>query len=112
VYKRGRQVPGLNLSRSLGDLLGNSDADISAEPALREIQLEKTDEALVFCSDGIWELISEQEAYDIVCNSTSNGEAVQRLTQDAWDRWKDDGGMVDDITAIIVFLNQHLTISM
>merc|ERR1711997_240798 len=98
--KKGRQVPGLNSSRSLGDLLGNSSAGISSEPALREIQLDKDDEVLVLCSDGIWEFISEQEVCEIVCNSKNNGEAVQKLTEDAWNRWKDDGSVVDDITAI------------
>jgi len=112
VYKRGQQLPGLNLSRSLGDLLGNAEAGVSAEPALREVQLERGDEVLLICSDGVWEFISEQEACDIVEAAGSNEEAVQRLVKDAWGRWmQDDSGIADDITAIVVFVNQRATVS-
>merc|ERR1719379_1694664 len=66
VYARGHHYPGLNMSRALGDLMGHYDAGISAEPALKEVQLGQDDVWLLMCSDGVWEFIYNQEACDII----------------------------------------------
>jgi serine/threonine protein phosphatase PrpC len=108
VYARNARYPGLNMSRCLGDLMGHQDCGISCEPEVSEIQLGDDDATLFVCSDGIWEFIEPQEAFDIVANF-SPGQAMQaaeKLAKEAWDRWiREEGGqVVDDITVVLVNL--------
>ena len=39
---------------------------LSAEPSLYEKELSPTDRFLIFASDGLWDMMSDQEAVDIV----------------------------------------------
>lgn len=109
VYARGAHYPGLNMSRALGDLMGHYDAGISAEPTVKEVQLQGDDEILILASDGVWEFIECQEAGDKIASFTPDKAtaAAERLAKDAWDRWiQEEGGMVvDDITALVIWIS-------
>lgn len=101
--KSGKAYPGLNMSRSLGDLAGFHDAGISATPDVTERQIvdeeESEDEAtaskpagtnspdvrtyqidrgvdkfLLLCSDGVWEFLNSDAAINHV-NPFPYGEA-------------------------------------
>merc|ERR1711904_618179 len=102
---------GLNMSRALGDLLGHQDAGIIATPTVTEYQLQPEDAALLLCSDGVWEFVNVQEAADIVFSvgPEKPDMAVQKLAKESWDRWitEEGGAVVDDITALVVFLKQQ-----
>ena len=41
---------------------------ITAEPDVRERQLGPHDEYLVLATDGLWDVMTSQEACDIVCH--------------------------------------------
>merc|ERR1719443_81299 len=63
VYAKGKPYPGLNMSRALGDLIGEKDAGISAEPTVSDlVRLTEEDRLLIICSDGVWEFITAQQA--------------------------------------------------
>lgn len=108
IYAKNGRYPGLNMSRCLGDLLGHADAGVSCEPEISERTLDPLDNVLMLCSDGVWEFINPQEAADIIRDfpHAKAMVAADKLAKEAWDRWiKEEGGaVVDDITAVLVYL--------
>lgn len=110
VYAKNGRYPGLNMSRCLGDLLGHADAGCSCEPDVSERQIDPLDHVLLLCSDGVWEFITPQEAVAIVSGfgPAKAMIAADRLAKEAWDRWiqEEGGAVVDDITVIVIFLQQ------
>ena len=77
-----RQVPGLAMTRSLGDSVAASvtsfpnssnghifyveQVGVTAEPEIDLITVEESNEFIVLASDGVWEFLSNQEVVDIV----------------------------------------------
>lgn len=110
VVKKHGSGPGLNMSRSLGDAVAHNACGVSAEPEIAEYMLTSQDHALLVCSDGIWEVISPQEAADIVKDFSpwQASEAAQKLADEAVARWLrgTQGQMTDDITVVLAFLHQ------
>ncbi|KAJ8567658.1 hypothetical protein K7X08_019866 [Anisodus acutangulus] len=137
------RVKGLiQISRSIGDLyLKNAEYNkeplyakfrlrepfkrpiLSADPSISVHELEPHDQFLILASDGLWEHLSNQEAVDIVQNSSHNGSArrlVKAALQEAAkkremrysDLKKIDRGVRrhfhDDISVIVVFLDSNL----
>jgi len=70
--------------------------------------------ALVLCSDGVWEFISDDMAADMISKiKKPNGKidpvkAAERICQESWDKWMEDTGneISDDITCLIQVLGQ------
>lgn len=108
VYTRDHEYPGLNMSRALGDILGQSDAGLSCEPSVSQHTLHPDDYVLLICSDGVWEFVSLSEALTIIRGYPPSKamQAVEKLVKEAWDRWvtEEGGTVVDDITVLLVFL--------
>lgn len=128
--------PGLALSRSIGDVLAQScglthaaqvehvvmaaardDAPPETLPRLvgdrTEMRLEtRADDDCLFLimgSDGLWELMSSQQAADEVLRLFRQGksasEACERLISIATAAWKvEEGDYRDDITCIVLYL--------
>merc|ERR1712137_409747 len=113
VYVKNTRHPGLNMSRCLGDILGYEKCGLSCEPDVLELNLSDNDNMLLLCTDGVWEFITPQEGADIVKPYTSDKGvlAAEHLAKEAWCRWikEEDGNVVDDITALVVFLNPRRT---
>eukprot|EP00931_Biecheleriopsis_adriatica_P076381 TRINITY_DN50091_c0_g1_i1.p1 TRINITY_DN50091_c0_g1~~TRINITY_DN50091_c0_g1_i1.p1 ORF type:complete len:563 (-),score=96.93 TRINITY_DN50091_c0_g1_i1:128-1816(-) len=110
VYAKHGRYPGLNMSRSLGDLLGHSDAGVICEPEVLERQVDPLDHCLLLCSDGVWEFMTNDEAMRIIstCQPSEFCLAAEKLAKASWDHWirEESGDVVDDITAVLVHL-QH-----
>ena len=108
VYTKSAPYPGLPMSRCLGDVLGHRDCGLSASPDVQQRGLGAEDRLLLLCSDGVWEMMTPQEAVDIVAKFSREKAAVaaERLVKEAWDRWinEEGGALVDDITVMVVFL--------
>ena len=61
VWLAHADIPGLAMSRSLGDKVAHS-AGVSSEPEIFELKLVKGDHLfLVSATDGLWEFITSQE---------------------------------------------------
>jgi len=117
VYAKSGRYPGLNMSRAMGDLAGYYDAGISPIPDVKNLSICTTEPAdvergvdkfLLLCSDGVWEFLSSQECVDI-CSQFQQHQAqacAETLAKESWDRWNTHmlGQVVDDITAIVVYL--------
>ncbi|CAG9319239.1 unnamed protein product [Blepharisma stoltei] len=107
VWLHDQQIPGLAMSRSIGDLVAKS-VGVSAEPEIVIRKLEPQDKFIILASDGVWEFISSQEAVDIVKESWESGKTeacCDRLVKEAVIRWQKEDESIDDITVIVIFLN-------
>eukprot|EP00929_Paragymnodinium_shiwhaense_P003087 TRINITY_DN103499_c0_g1_i1.p1 TRINITY_DN103499_c0_g1~~TRINITY_DN103499_c0_g1_i1.p1 ORF type:complete len:996 (+),score=272.98 TRINITY_DN103499_c0_g1_i1:71-3058(+) len=110
VYVKDTRYPGLNMSRSFGDLLGH-DVGVSCEAEVTTIQLGREERMLLICSDGVWEFISPTEAAELCAQYPPHKamEAAEALAQEAWERWikqttLEGRPVVDDITVVLAHL--------
>lgn len=62
VWLKKENIPGLAMSRSIGDNLATS-VGVTWEPEVFEFNLEKNDKFMIIASDGVWEFL---ENIDIV----------------------------------------------
>eukprot|EP00359_Climacostomum_virens_P002884 CAMPEP_0204911982 /NCGR_PEP_ID=MMETSP1397-20131031/10206_1 /ASSEMBLY_ACC=CAM_ASM_000891 /TAXON_ID=49980 /ORGANISM="Climacostomum Climacostomum virens, Strain Stock W-24" /LENGTH=400 /DNA_ID=CAMNT_0052082733 /DNA_START=144 /DNA_END=1343 /DNA_ORIENTATION=- len=107
VWLAHKDIPGLAMSRSFGDLIG-SQVGISSIPEIRRYSLTSEDKFIIIGSDGLWEFMSNQEAVDIVGAdylSASAESSCDKLVREAVRRWNRQEDVVDDITVVIVYLN-------
>lgn len=65
VWLKNENIPGLAMSRSLGDKIA-SQAGVIPDPEITERILNHNDKFVIIASDGIWQYISNEEAADIV----------------------------------------------
>lgn len=62
-----RRVNGvLAISRALGDHMLKSHEVVTCRPYCREVELEETDNYLLLACDGVWDVMSDQDACDFV----------------------------------------------
>eukprot|EP00811_Abedinium_folium_P002778 NODE_12552_length_1217_cov_14.121101.p1 GENE.NODE_12552_length_1217_cov_14.121101~~NODE_12552_length_1217_cov_14.121101.p1 ORF type:complete len:344 (+),score=74.11 NODE_12552_length_1217_cov_14.121101:40-1032(+) len=106
VFMKDQRHPGLNMSRCLGDLMGHQYCGLSCIPEVTKHSIQQ-DDLLLICSDGVWEFITPQKAVEFVMRNYSvktAQQAAESLAREAWDCWmREDGRVVDDITALVVF---------
>jgi serine/threonine protein phosphatase PrpC len=58
-------MPGLAMSRSLGDQVAHS-VGVSSVPEIMEYYMTVDDKFVVIATDGVWEFLSSQEVAEIV----------------------------------------------
>lgn len=77
-----------------------------------ELDLSRDDKFIVLASDGVWEFITNEEIAAIVKPFFENKnaeKAAEAVVRESYLRWKkEEEGIVDDITCIIVFLDVKL----
>lgn len=105
VWLKASPMPGLNMSRSIGDLIGKQ-AGVISSPYKVVRPLNEHDCALVLASDGIWDWVASDEAASLALSSLDCWEAAMRLARLARARWlvKTSGG-ADDTSVIIARLS-------
>lgn len=59
VWLRGEQIPGLAMSRSIGDSVA-AQVGVISEPEVLSVELTREHKFLILASDGVWEFISSQ----------------------------------------------------
>lgn len=108
VWDRSQRY-GLACSRSMGDTVyvngPNDGGGVISEPEISSHRLSKRDQVLIFGSDGVWDHLSSQEAVAIAANAKTPQAASDRIAQIARERWRRNGPMQDDITAVVIGLN-------
>lgn len=107
VFADGKDYPGLNMSRALGDVKGQLEAGITAEPTVFELDLDDMDTHLALCSDGVWEFMTSADVADYLSERKALplSETANALSRESQERWlQEEGDVVDDITAILVCL--------
>jgi serine/threonine protein phosphatase PrpC len=95
------------MTRSLGDQVASS-VGVTHEPEILEYTVTPDDKFLVLASDGVFEHVANEDVLRTVVPYWKTGNvngACQALTELARTRWLAKGPAIDDITAIVVFLN-------
>merc|ERR1712003_71467 len=104
VWLGHMDVPGLAMSRSLGDVVAHT-AGVISEPEFTDFELDpKTDKFLVVATDGLWEFCSSEETVEMADANIGPGEAVDFLVREANNRWMAEEQVIDDTTVIIAYL--------
>lgn len=66
VWLKNKPVPGLAMTRSIGDMTATS-VGVTAEPEIKMVaKLTKNDKIFVIASDGLWDRISNEEIMQII----------------------------------------------
>ncbi|VFQ68843.1 unnamed protein product [Cuscuta campestris] len=88
----------LQVTRSIGD--DDLKPAVTAEPEISETILCGDDEYIVMGSDGLWDVVTEEEVVGIIRDTVKEaGMCCKRLATEAAER-----GSQDNITVIVVFL--------
>ncbi len=108
MWLANEDIPGLAMTRSFGDEVAGR-VGVTCEPEILEMDLGREDKFIVIASDGVWEFMNNEDVAHIVKPffETKNAEkAAEAVVRESYLRWKrEEEGIVDDITCIIVFLD-------
>ncbi|GMY35230.1 probable protein phosphatase 2C 44 [Fagus crenata] len=85
----------LAVARAFGDQ--SLKAHLSSEPDVRHVPIDSTIEFVILASDGLWKVIKNQEAIDLVKHIKDPQAAAKRLTTEALARKSKD-----DISCIVI----------
>lgn len=108
----GRQTvkgPGLAVSRAFGDYY-IKDFGLISEPEITHTSISSRDQFAILATDGVWDVISNEEAVDIVgsVGQLQRAESAKRLVESAACAWKRKGrgAVMDDISAVCLFFHR------
>lgn len=85
----------LAVARAFGDQ--SLKAHLSSEPDIRHVPIDSTIELVILASDGLWKVMSNQEAVEMVKSIKDPQAAAKRLTTEALARKSKD-----DISCIVI----------
>lgn len=98
-------VPGLAMSRSIGDEVSQTVGVISI-PEIIVHEILSNDIFAVFASDGVWEFLSSQQVCSLVWRYQHDmSVAAEQLIDESVKQWKKEEDVIDDITCVIIKLN-------
>ena len=112
VWTREGDVPGLAMSRSVGDVVGKS-AGVTSQPELHEVTLQADDCFVLLGSDGLWEFLATDIIADALAKcmlSPMDGHpddnvratlALETLRDLAVVAWQANEGVTDDISIVL-----------
>jgi serine/threonine protein phosphatase PrpC len=104
VWLGQANVPGLAMSRSIGDFVVHT-AGVVSTPDISEMELDSdADCMLIVATDGLWDQVSNSEAVNIAADHGEASDAVSALIGEARRRWLEHDRNVDDITVCVVYL--------
>jgi len=104
VWLGSSNIPGLAMSRSIGDFVVHQVGVVST-PDIYEVDLDpSTDRIVVIATDGLWDQISNEEAISIAAKHKDAKKAVSALVELARSRWLHSEKSVDDITVCVIYL--------
>eukprot|EP00002_Diphylleia_rotans_P013797 TRINITY_DN2686_c0_g1_i1.p1 TRINITY_DN2686_c0_g1~~TRINITY_DN2686_c0_g1_i1.p1 ORF type:complete len:666 (-),score=124.14 TRINITY_DN2686_c0_g1_i1:629-2626(-) len=106
IYAEGQAYPGLVTSRSIGDTLAHTIGVIS-DPDVTSKKLDRYDRLLILATDGVWDILSNQEAVNIASKYTDAKEATNALVEVCIKGWSNEFDAGDNVSAIVVFLNSN-----
>ncbi|XP_047328152.1 probable protein phosphatase 2C 34 [Impatiens glandulifera] len=113
VWLPNVESPGLAMSRAFGDYC-IKDFGLISTPQVTQRQITAKDQFIILATDGVWDVISNEEAVEIVSTTEDKKKSAKRLVKcavKAWNR-KRRGYAVDDISAICLFLHHSSSSSL
>lgn len=101
-------IPGLAMTRSVGDTV-LTEFGVIPEPEVAAFGFGPNDSFLVMASDGVWEFMTSDEVATFVAKERAAGaspsQAANRLVAESIKRWRKNEAVVDDTTAIVMYMN-------
>lgn len=105
VWLEKVDVPGLAMSRSIGDEVSQRVGVISV-PEVIEHKISKKDLFAVWASDGVWEFLSNDAITGTIVKHLDNlDDAARAVVTQSVQQWQANEEVVDDITCVIVQFN-------
>ncbi|KAI3797523.1 hypothetical protein L1987_32781 [Smallanthus sonchifolius] len=105
VWLPNSDAPGLAMARALGDFC-LKDFGLISDPQVSYRHLTEEDEFVVLATDGIWDVLSNEEVIEIVASTESHSRAAQAVVESAVRAWKHKypTSKVDDCAVVCLFL--------
>lgn len=123
VYLAEKPLPGLAMSRSIGDTIVH-DIGVISTPEVIERKLTAADRVLILATDGLWDFTTSEEAVLIATKSQSDGEeegrgasmsspkeVIERFCSQSVEKWNIHSPEVHDDTTIGVIFLKHGLVS-
>lgn len=106
VWLPHEESPGLAMSRAFGDYCVK-DFGLISVPEVTQRNITSRDQFVVLATDGVWDVVSNQEAVQIVSSTPNRAKSAKRLVECAARAWKRKrrGIAVDDISAVCLFFH-------
>lgn len=105
----------LAVARAMGDFSFKREKKMTAEeqqvtcnPEIRKFTCEAADEFIILACDGIWDVMTSQQAVDFVAGKMKEGKALKEILSDLFDHClsphpsANEGLGCDNMTAVIV----------
>ncbi|SCW00680.1 LAFE_0C09582g1_1 [Lachancea fermentati] len=91
----------LAVTRSLGDKF--FDSLVVGNPFTTSVEITTTDQFLIIACDGLWDVIDDQEACEMIRDMTDANEAAKKLV-----RYALENGTTDNVTAMVIMFDNSL----
>uniref|UniRef100_J3LB01 protein-serine/threonine phosphatase n=1 Tax=Oryza brachyantha TaxID=4533 RepID=J3LB01_ORYBR len=110
VWLPAENSPGLAMARSLGDFRLKRHGVIST-PEVTSRRVSAADLFIVLATDGVWDVLSNEEVVSIVCATPRKQHASKAVVEAAVQRWRSKfpTSRVDDCSAVCLFLRDQAT---
>ncbi|KAI6693003.1 hypothetical protein NL676_020713 [Syzygium grande] len=107
VWRPNDKTPGLAVSRAFGDFC-LKDFGLISVPYVTQRKITGRDQFIILASDGVWDVISNHEAVQIVSSAPDREKSAKTLVECAARAWKlkRRGIAMDDISAICLFFHK------
>ncbi|XP_021739060.1 probable protein phosphatase 2C 72 [Chenopodium quinoa] len=104
IWQPEENIPGLAMSRAFGDFNMKS-YGLIAIPEVSHHRLNSEDHFLVLASDGVWDVLSNEEVVSVVWSAENKEAATEAVTYRARAAWSHNfpSARPDDCTAICLF---------
>ncbi|KAL0340845.1 UNVERIFIED_CONTAM: putative protein phosphatase 2C 33 [Sesamum radiatum] len=108
VWLPNSNAPGLAMARAFGDFCLKEFGLISV-PEISYRRITDKDEFVVLATDGIWDVLSNEEVVDIVGSCPSRSYAARTLVESAVKAWRSKypTSKVDDCAVVCLFLDSN-----
>ncbi|XP_051128888.1 probable protein phosphatase 2C 18 [Andrographis paniculata] len=107
VWLPNSDSPGLAMARAFGDFC-LKDFGLISMPDIYHHRITERDEFVVLATDGVWDVLSNKEAVDIVASAPSRGTAARAVVDCATRAWrlKYPTSKNDDCAVVCLFLDR------
>ncbi|KAI3830918.1 hypothetical protein MKW92_046936 [Papaver armeniacum] len=110
IWLPNNDSPGLAMARAFGDFC-LKDFGLISVPEVFYRRLTEKDEFLVLATDGVWDVLTNQEVVDIVASAPTQSAASHALVETAVRAWRSKypTSKVDDCAVVCLFLKSNPT---
>ncbi|XP_047316112.1 probable protein phosphatase 2C 33 [Impatiens glandulifera] len=112
VWLPNNNSPGLAMARAFGDFC-LKDYGLISIPEITYRHLNDKDEFVILATDGVWDVLSNEEVVNIVASSPTSASAARTVVEHAvrgW-RFKYPTSKVDDCAVVCLFLDTNSNFS-